>query len=221
MRASADQEAVLMRCRRAPQRALWRVHQRGAVLIVGLLVLLVITMIGVSQLQSTVLQERMAGNLRQNNLALQAAEAALQAGLTYIEQQRSPPAADDVGSNLVWTSCSTADASVDPDAGDDPCGRFDRLILPRWRGDLAQAQAAGASYAEVTALRGAASADELPGLIAQPRIYIEVRYLPPLDVEQAAEGVGVHHYTVSAVGFGASEQARVILQSTIAKAYQL
>ena len=222
MREPAENYTVITRrSRRVTASIGGRASERGAVLIVGLLVLLVITIIGVTQLQSTVLQERMAGNMRQNNLALQAAEAALQAGLSYIEQQRSPPAEDNAGSNLVWPGCSPAHMGADSTADDDPCGRFDRLILPRWRGDLEQAEDAGASYAEVAALTAAASAGALPGLIAQPRIYIEVRYAPPLDAEQAARGVGIHYYTVSAVGFGANEQARAILQSTIAKVYQL
>jgi type IV pilus assembly protein PilX len=219
MNERADMDYVPHQRRRGA--ADWPDGQRGAVLIVGLLVLLVMTIIAAAQLQSTVLQERMVGNMRQKDLALQAAEAALQAGLSFIEQQHTPPAEDDVGSNLVWTSCTPGDSSVGATTGDGPCGRFERLILPRWRGDLDQAEAAGASYAEVAALTAAASADQLPGLIAQPRIYIEVRYLPPLDVEQAALGTGVHYYSVSAVGFGASDQARAILQSTIAKVYQL
>lgn len=54
--------------------------QRGAVLIVGLIMLLLITMIGVTAMQVTTQQERMAGNLRDRNIAFQAAEMALRAG---------------------------------------------------------------------------------------------------------------------------------------------
>lgn len=51
--------------------------QRGAILIIALLVLLILTVLGVGGMQSTILEERMAGNLRDRNLAFQAAEAAL------------------------------------------------------------------------------------------------------------------------------------------------
>lgn len=54
--------------------------QRGAVLIVGLLILLVMTLIGVTAMQTSTLEERMAGNLRDINLAFQASEAALRQG---------------------------------------------------------------------------------------------------------------------------------------------
>ena len=56
--------------------------QRGAVLIVGLLILLVMTLIGVTAMQTTTLEERMAGNLRDMSLAFQASEAALHQGET-------------------------------------------------------------------------------------------------------------------------------------------
>ena len=54
--------------------------QRGAVLIVALIMLLLLTIIGMSSMRGTSLQENMAGNLRESNLAFQAAEAGLRAG---------------------------------------------------------------------------------------------------------------------------------------------
>ncbi|WP_312960346.1 pilus assembly PilX family protein [Stutzerimonas nitrititolerans] len=55
-------------------------HQRGAVLIVALIMLLLLTIIGLSSMRGTSLQENMAGNMRDSNLALQASEAALRKG---------------------------------------------------------------------------------------------------------------------------------------------
>lgn len=54
--------------------------QRGSALIMGLIMLLVVTMMGLTAMQSTTQQERMAGNLRDRNIAFQAAEAALRRG---------------------------------------------------------------------------------------------------------------------------------------------
>jgi type IV pilus assembly protein PilX len=54
--------------------------QSGVVLIVGLIMLMLLTLIGVSGLQSTGLEEKMAGNQRDSNMAFQAAESALRAG---------------------------------------------------------------------------------------------------------------------------------------------
>ncbi|MCK0506287.1 pilus assembly PilX family protein [Aromatoleum anaerobium] len=55
-------------------------RQRGVVLVISLIMLLLLTMLGVSGMRGTTLEERMAGNMRDQNLAFQAAEAALRAG---------------------------------------------------------------------------------------------------------------------------------------------
>ncbi len=52
-------------------------NQQGAVLITGLMILLIATIIGVSAVQNTAFDERMANNSRGEQLAFQAAEAAL------------------------------------------------------------------------------------------------------------------------------------------------
>ncbi len=58
--------------------------QKGAVLFVGLMMLLVMSLIAVTSMQGAALEERMAGNTRDSLVALQAAEAALQAGETLL-----------------------------------------------------------------------------------------------------------------------------------------
>ena len=54
--------------------------QRGAVLIVALVLLLVLTILGTAGIQDTAMEERMAGNFRDYSAALQAAETALRTG---------------------------------------------------------------------------------------------------------------------------------------------
>ena len=63
-----------------PMTALPRNSQRGAILVIALFMLLLLTIIGLSSLRGTTLQESMAGNMRDSSLALQAAEAALRKG---------------------------------------------------------------------------------------------------------------------------------------------
>jgi type IV pilus assembly protein PilX len=58
--------------------------QRGSALVVALVFLLLMTMLGISAMQGSNLQERMAGNLRDRNMAFQAAEAALRNGETWL-----------------------------------------------------------------------------------------------------------------------------------------
>lgn len=52
-------------------------QQKGAVLVVSLIMLLIMTLIGLSSMRTTILEEKMAGNYRDRNIAFQAAEAAL------------------------------------------------------------------------------------------------------------------------------------------------
>lgn len=51
-------------------------RQRGAVLIVTLVMLLLMTLIAIGSMRGTILQERMAGNLRDESLAFQSSEMA-------------------------------------------------------------------------------------------------------------------------------------------------
>lgn len=64
--------------------------QRGVVLIVGLLLLLVLTMLGVTAMRGALLEERMTGNVQDNTVALQAAEAALREGELLLQQPTLP-----------------------------------------------------------------------------------------------------------------------------------
>jgi len=61
-----------------------RYAQRGAVLAISLMILLVMTIIGVASMGSTTLQEKMANNNKQRQIAFQAAEAALRAGEVFL-----------------------------------------------------------------------------------------------------------------------------------------
>lgn len=61
-------------------------QQQGVALIVVLVMLLIITLVGVSAMQSTTLQERMAGNLRDQTLAFNMSEAALRDAEVYLQQ---------------------------------------------------------------------------------------------------------------------------------------
>jgi len=54
-------------------------RQQGAVLIVSLIILLVLTLIGIAGMNTSVLQERMAVNAQNSNRAFQAAESSVRA----------------------------------------------------------------------------------------------------------------------------------------------
>ena len=61
--------------------------QSGAVLIVGLIMVLLMTIVGLAAIRGSSLQEMMASNLRDRNLAFQAAEAGLRAGESRVRPE--------------------------------------------------------------------------------------------------------------------------------------
>ena len=71
--------------------------QSGATLIVSLLILLVMTLLGVTAMQTNILEEKMAGNDKDRSLSLQAAEATLRFAEAEIEAIVSPAAVFDGG----------------------------------------------------------------------------------------------------------------------------
>jgi len=58
--------------------------QRGVVLIMALVILMVLSLLGVSSMRNSSLQERMSGNARDYQVAFEAAEIALRAGEDYL-----------------------------------------------------------------------------------------------------------------------------------------
>lgn len=75
------------------QVAAGRCAQRGAVLPVALIMLLIISLLAVAGMSDTTLQERMAGSLRDRDIAFQAAEASLRQGELWIENNLAQAAA--------------------------------------------------------------------------------------------------------------------------------
>ena len=60
-------------------------RQEGIALFIALVVLLIITVLGLSGLQTTTLEERMAASARDRDIAFQAAEAALAQGEAFVQ----------------------------------------------------------------------------------------------------------------------------------------
>ena len=78
--------------------------QSGAVLIISLIMLLLLTLIATTGMQTSSLEEKMAGNIRDKNLAFQAAESALKAAESSLSTLPSFSAA---GTNGFYLSTST------------------------------------------------------------------------------------------------------------------
>jgi type IV pilus assembly protein PilX len=64
--------------------------QRGAALVTGLIFMVVLTLLVVSAMRGSILEEKMSGNARDADLAFQSAEAALRAGEQELNQPTPP-----------------------------------------------------------------------------------------------------------------------------------
>lgn len=68
--------------------------QNGAVLVVGLIMLLIMTLLGITTMHTSVIEEHMSGNLRDKQLAFQAAESCVRDAEQFIESIVSVAALD-------------------------------------------------------------------------------------------------------------------------------
>lgn len=190
-------------------------RSRGAVLILGLVILLVMTMVGVAAIQTTALEERMAGNMRQRDLALHAAEAAAQLAATLIQRQVEVIPPTDTGTYGVWRACELTDSGSSA-----VCTAYSTR-LDHWASGRAST-AGDKTYADIATLTGYAddlTINKIPGVAKQPRVAIESQFVPDLPVDAASKGGGVHYYKITALGFGADENARAIVETVIARRY--
>lgn len=177
-------------------------RQSGAVLIVSLIILLLMTLIGVTSLRTTTLEERMAGNMRDHMLAFEAAEAALEAAEQFIDSSVvSLGAFDGDGSDGLYDDT----VPTDPDKS--------IWEIVDWTGGD------GGNDNEVL------SASAIPGVGTPPKYVIQHYGSIEVDVDKTnmsgygqntgAGEVQMFHITVR--GTGGSNNAVVILQSTYGK----
>lgn len=159
-----------------------RSAQRGAVLVVSLVMLAVLTMLGVSGLMSTSLEEKMAGNARDRNVSFQVTESGLRDSETWI---------------------ATRTAEPDPDASASE-GVYEAGALPA---DLA-AQTEAWWNANATEFGADTGAAPLSGVAAQPRYTIEYRAFVRDSFDMGfGPPTGRTFYTVTARGTGAQTDA--------------
>lgn len=69
-------------------------RQQGITLIICMIVLLVVTLLGLSSIRDTTMEEKMAGNMINRNLAFQAAESALREGEAFVGSASKLPEFD-------------------------------------------------------------------------------------------------------------------------------
>ena len=178
-------------------------HQGGISLVIVMIFLVILSLLGVSAIQTSTLSSRIARNEADRSLAFQAAEAALRDGELDVRNQRfdrskCKPSIPGCRANLIqFKTRSDAACTLGLCAFQDGVAPWE--IASRW-------STSGASISYGT-YSGAAA---LPLVNRQPRYLIEA--LPLTDAPT---------YRITAVGFGASSTTQVMLQIVVVAKNQL
>ena len=192
--------------------------QRGAALVMTLLIVLALLVIGVSAARTALNAERMARSERDRRLAFQAAEAALSDAERDIEGGADPGSARAAlfapGSALGFDEGCGAGAASNRGL----CAHVPAPAAPHWqRVALGAPEAENANSVPYGSFTGARMPAGRGGLTARlPRYVIEL-----MPFARAGEDAGVrtgNFYRITAMGFGARDSTRVVLQSFYLKA---
>jgi type IV pilus assembly protein PilX len=175
-------------------------HQGGTALITSLLLLLVLTVIGITAMQVTRMQERMAGNTRDLNLSFQGAEAALRNGEDLIAKQAFAPEPCATAPCDFWAPNATAVANAET-----------RPWETWWNTTATTPYEANGDHAHPT--------HEMTDLEADPRFVIEfvAEISDPATLGDATNTSSRYFYQVTAASPGATPNAVTVLQSTYAR----
>ena len=177
--------------------------QAGIVLFMSLVMLLLLTILGVSSIQTTSLQQRMARNANDGNLAFQAAEVALRDGEDLLEELNN---LTDFGDPLDDLEGNEANGYYFEAAPGDP---------PNWK-NLGDWTGGGFRTSE-TQITGA----EQPKYIVE-HVQTIIADADALNLDNIGEDIGAGRtevFRVTARGYGATEDAQVMIQGTYGKQF--
>lgn len=174
--------------------------QRGAILLFCLVFLAVLTMMGVSGMESATLEERMSANMRDHELAFNAAESALQAAEAWLVTQNTLPITSTDGSTAVWS-----EGAMDPDITDGLYWWDHNNIDPDWWTNNADFIA---NVAEV---------NQQPGYVIEQYRTVDTGQSIAIGSGEITVPRIFHRVTARGVGINPTTQA--VVQSTFVQTY--
>ncbi len=190
-------------CRLANAMAAAPSRQRGVVMAIALIMLLMLTIIGVTSMSTGSLQEIMARNMLDRNYAFQAGESALRDAELDIESN--------VAADTGFTAACTDGLCLPPTS---------TTATPVWESVDWTNDGLTRDFGEYTG--GTDYTAALAGRLNRaPKYVIEYLRPPPCDPSVPGEEIGAvvkfDKYRVTADARGRSDQARIRLQSTFRK----
>ena len=188
--------------------------QCGAALIVSLILLIVLTLLGLSSVRTVAQEERMTANAYDRSIGLQGAEAALRAG-EAIAQAQADLAPPNTGFDNGGVNVDSSDACVASPCQNGLCSEPDKDCTERWRVNYLCQEADKSDCGPWTDAAGLS----LGSLAETPQYFVE--YLGgnfPCNIDAPATGAqSCKRYRITArSGSGASGRSTVILQSIYA-----
>ena len=168
------------------------IKEQGATLAITLILLFVMTLLGVSAMQVTQMQEKMASNLQDKEVSFDAAESALRAGEKWLLSLTREP--------VTLEQCPTY-----------PCVKETYQNLDYTTQTKAWWEANSAVYTS-----------GLSNIASQPRYIIEFLHFVPDSPEigqSLVKSKGVFYYQITARGSGSSDDAVSVLQTTLGRRY--
>lgn len=165
-------------------------------MIMALLLVVVMTILGVSAMQGAVMEERMAGNAHDHNMAFQSAESGLRDAAAWLLGIAARPTPNSSATNGVYAIGTLGDAVLDY--------TFKWSDKGREYGTDTSSEAGDFSYHA-----------KLPIYVVEETAFIR----DSLDPESAAQGMGKYYYTISSVGYGGTSASEAVAQSVFEKRY--
>jgi type IV pilus assembly protein PilX len=170
-------------------------RQRGAILVVSLILLLVMTILALTVSQTSRMQERMAGNVRDSDLSFQSAEAGLRGAEKFLWDQTGQPIA-----------CGTPPCATVYQK--DALSGTDLRVQPK-------------SWWDANAREyGVTSAQDVVGVKEDPRYVVEELGFTPYSLT-VGKGVpaGRTFYRNTAHGYGGTDSAQTVVETTFTRPY--
>ena len=174
--------------------------QKGAILVIALLMLLVLTLLALAAMNMSFNQERMAGNARNVNTAFQAAEAGLRDGEQWLTNLTARP-----------NPCVGA-----------PCEVYDRAGLPDLTVEAPDLRFLEDTWWDTNGRTYGTETDSpaIDGVARAPDTVIEnYAFVPDSLTVGAGPPTGRDFYKITSQGTGGVDAARAVVESTFTRRY--
>ncbi len=179
--------------------------QKGVTLAIALMLLFVVTLVGISSIRTTQIQEKMAHNVQDKVVSFQASETALIGAEGLLASISTEPIPTNISGCPNVTVNDISMCIVD----------YDQSFLPEQQ-TTAWWNQNGTSY-NIDYPSGTSTNNQVYN---SPIFYIEfLTFVPDSLVIGKAPPSGIHYYRVFSYGIGATSTGRTLLESTFNRRY--